>query len=141
MASLHKIEDLIVTFAGQRLTGWADGQDVVSIEPGSDTAGVKIGADGRGVIMLYSDKSGSATLKFGQGAEAIAFLDAQIELGAAGIGEFQVVDPNDANVKIMAERAVVTARPKIGWGKEASEREFKIMWPRATMKAGGAPDA
>lgn len=141
MASLHKLEDLIVTFAGQRLTGWAEGQDVVSIEPGSDTAGIKMGADGRGVIMLYSDKSGTATLKFGQGAESIAFLDAQIELGAAGIGEFKIVDPNDSATNIMAERAVVTKRAKIGFGKEASDREYTIMWPRAKMNAGGAPDA
>lgn len=59
---------------GREISDWADGADVISVIYSVDDGEYIIGADGRGIFITNTDKSGTLTLKVKQHSEDNAYL-------------------------------------------------------------------
>lgn len=68
-------KEIIVLLDGYEIDDWADGSDVVQFTSSSDAGEWVIGADGKGVFIANTDKSGTLTLKVKQHSANNAYLN------------------------------------------------------------------
>lgn len=98
--------DLIPLFNGVPLTGFAEGDDVISVKKRVDTFSDKVGADGQMTVVKSSDKSGEIIMKFMQGSAGSAALDGfyakQNVRGAFLPGAFVLYNPTTLEEVIAA---------------------------------------
>lgn len=70
----YSFQNTIVLVNGVEITGWADGDDVISIKRRVDSISDKVGAGGSMVISISSDKSGEFMFKLQQTSESNNYL-------------------------------------------------------------------
>lgn len=70
--------DTVVLVNGVELSGWAEGDDVITMDRLGDSAAHVIGADGVMTVSLSADRSGSATFSLMQTSDSNAYLSGLI---------------------------------------------------------------
>jgi hypothetical protein len=73
------------------VTDWADGDDTIEITRLNDSASHKVGADGKMVVALSADKSGSFKFKVWQTSPTNKYLNDALRLQEAGAETFQPI--------------------------------------------------
>lgn len=72
--------DTVVVVNGIEITGWADGDDVISAERLTDSISHKIGASGEMLVSVSADRSGSIKFKLQQTSSSNKYLNQLLEL-------------------------------------------------------------
>lgn len=67
-------KEVSVLLDGREISDWSDGSDVVKFEFSADAGEWVIGANGTGVFVANTDKSGTLTLKIKQHSDDNAYL-------------------------------------------------------------------
>lgn len=132
-------KNIIVTFDGILLTGFADGT-FLTAERNTDAYTLVIGAGGEGARARSRDKSGIVTLTLiatALGNDLLSAVAAADELGAAGVGPLLVKDLFGTTL-IAAQNGWIKKVPKVEFGKEVGSREWVIECEQLEIFAGGA---
>lgn len=132
-------KQVLVTFNGQPLSGYADGT-MVSIETAEDLYALTVGADGKATRVRSQNLSGSITITLMQTSLSndllFAAFQADQQTPAAGVSEFQLKDANGRDL-VHAANAWVKKLPTLEYGKEQSNREWVLESDRITYQAMG----
>jgi hypothetical protein len=70
----YSFADVIVLINGVEITGWADGDDVITVEQGADSASSVIGAAGEMFATLSTDRSATFSFTLKQTSPSNKFL-------------------------------------------------------------------
>jgi hypothetical protein len=119
-------DSIILVAFGVRITGFADGT-FVKVSRSSPAVTKHTGADGKTTRVISLDDSGEVTFTLAQSSPANdvlsnAFLNRKNGLG---VRPFLLEDLN-GSTKIHAENAWVAEPPEGEFGKELSNREWKL---------------
>lgn len=71
----YSFKDIIVLVNGIELTGWAAGDDVISVKRRTDSAEDEVGAGGDMMVSISSDKSGEFAFKLQQTSPSNKYLN------------------------------------------------------------------
>lgn len=132
-------KDLAVLVGGIALRGFADGDEVVTVERNEDAYRLLIGADGDAAALKNANQSGVAMVKLLQVSPSNAYLSSLIRIQDAGILSpvpFIVRDPNGADT-VLAQGAFPQRPPRLGWGQGHSPREWRFALASVDIFAGG----
>lgn len=58
----------------EQISGWMDGDDIISAERNTDAASFLVGGDGKMLVSISPDKSGTATFRLKQSSPSGLFL-------------------------------------------------------------------
>lgn len=67
-------KEVVVLLDGREISDWADGADVINFAYQTDDGEMVIGADGTGIFIANTNRSGKLTLKVKQHSEDNAYL-------------------------------------------------------------------
>lgn len=73
---------------GVEITGWAEGDDVITISRRADSASDKIGADGNMMVSISANKSGEFSFKLNQTSPSNKYLASLTALQEGGAKTF-----------------------------------------------------
>ncbi|MCL2829840.1 MAG: DUF3277 family protein [Betaproteobacteria bacterium] len=88
----YSFQNTVVYINGVEITGWAEGDDVISIKRSADSASHKVGADGNMMISISADKSGEFSFKLQQTSSSNKFLLDLVSRMEGGAQTFVPVD-------------------------------------------------
>lgn len=77
---------------GVEITGWADGDDAISMSRLTDSASHKIGADGTMMVSLSADRSGEFTFKLQQTSPSNKYLTSLLIAQDSGVIQFTPIN-------------------------------------------------
>ncbi len=140
MLATYSPKDVTVLFNGVPLTGWADGDAVITVERSEDAFSLLVGADGDAVALKNANRSGVATLQFLQSSRANAIITAVLKIQDAGLLSpvpFAVRDSNSLDLAI-AEAAFPVGPPRLIYGVGHNAREWRLALPAVDIFALGA---
>ena len=130
---LFSFKNVVITLDASRVIGFADGDDVISIEPTTEIGDPLIGADGASIVSFSADQSASVTIKLLANSPFNQFLNQKVQRqrGGAVVGvtfpiSFLDVSSGESGG---CTNAVVTKEATIQSGKKTSEREWRIFCP------------
>jgi hypothetical protein len=147
---VFNFRDNIVLLNNIEVTGWDEGDDVITVERAADAASHKIGAGGEMVISLSSDKSGSATFKLLQTSSANKKLLELLHLQEAGSQTFVPVTMLIKDVRRQDSCAgtvgYIVKMPSYKRGAKDNGQEWKLNFERVEFDLGdpmgaGSPSA
>lgn len=136
----YAFKDVVVLVNGVPITGFADGNDAITVERDRDAFSKLVGADGDVMAIRSADRSGMATLKLLQSSISNAYLTTLIKVQDAGLlapVSFSVKDANGLDL-ILAEAAFVAGPPRAIYGAEHNAREWKIVLASVDIFMAGA---
>jgi hypothetical protein len=129
---VYSFEQLVVTIAGQRVQGFADGDDAVSVEPFEASGVPVVGADGAAMMSVSASRAARIRLKlmpFAPFNKVLMNYDRTRKQGAV---------PTPFNISIVntlsgesgaCTTAMIEEIPTRSEGKTGSEREWVIFAP------------
>jgi len=129
---------VVVTFAGAALHGFADGA-FIKAERHEDAFMLQVGADGEAARARNRNRSGSATLTLQQTSvsnDALSGLAALDEAGGAGTGPLLVKDLNGSTL-LLAPVAWIKKLAAVEYGKELGHREWTFETGEFVIFVGG----
>lgn len=129
---------VIVTFAGQTLSGYDDG-DFVSIEMDADTFAKKVGADGEVARARTNNDCARATIRLLQTSRSNDLLSAMHAADRAfgtGKGPLAVKDLSGTTL-FFAPDAWVVRPPSVSFGREVGSREWALDTGPVEVFVGG----
>ena len=129
---LYSFLKVAFTIDGSKVTGFAEGDDAIMIEPTTELSKPMVGADGGSVVSVTVDRSATITIKLLPTSPFNAYLRAKAELlrNLASNGVFAVgfLDMTSGETGGCTS-ASVSVLPVISRGANASELEWKIFCP------------
>lgn len=128
-----------VSFKGVLLTGFMDGEGVVSIVRDADSFTRHTGADGETSRAANADKGGTATIRLKQDSASNDFLSQQLaldELTDANTGVFSVID-GSGRTNANAPEAWVKKVADITLGQTIVGREWTFDLAKLDAFVGG----
>jgi|SRR5690606_17415475 len=133
-------DQITMTFAGIRITGWADGE-FVRIARNNDSFTLQKGTDGTGTRSKSKDKSGRVSFILMQTSPVNARLAALHRLdetapNGAGVGELRIKDLNGETLHT-AKEAWIVKPPDANYDRTATSREWIIEADELEMFDGG----
>lgn len=130
---------VIITFGGVPLTGFADGT-FVQIDPSSEFATKKVGADGEVIRSLSNDFTHTIQITLSQTSASNNYLStcANIDkLSGKGMLPLSIVDLNGTTVHFWAQ-AWISQEPSETYEKESGDRQWTFeTGQEATAVIGG----
>lgn len=99
-------KEVIVLLDGKEISDWADGSDVINLAYQKDDGEYVIGANGTGVFIANTDKSGKLTLKVKQHSADNAYL---IKLRNQQKNSIKTFVPMTLSIRDLMNGDVVTA--------------------------------
>ena len=132
------------------ITGWDEGDDVITIERAADAASHKIGAGGEMCMSISSDRSGSATFKLLQTSSANKKLLELLHLQEAGSQTFVPISMRIKDVRRQDQAAAtvgyIVKMPSYKRGAKDNDQEWKLNFERVEFDLGdplgaGSPSA
>lgn len=135
----YDFKKVAVIIGGRQMTGFADGDDVVSCGRDEDAWTMSIGADGEGTRSKSNNKAGKLKIKLKAASESNSILDGfalSDELANGGLIPFMVKDNSGASLHA-AEQAYIVKRPEATHGAEESDREWILQTDNLAMFEGG----
>lgn len=131
--------DVFISFAGNLLSGYADG-DFCSIKRNSDQQSQYVGADGEVCVVASADQSGEITITL-QGSSAsndiLSALHAEQEVGGVLVPKPIFVKDGKGTTLASGAEAWIKKVPDVTFGKEMSTREWVFGVARLKMQVGG----
>jgi len=134
--------------AEHEITGFGEGDDVITAERSSDGASHVIGADGGMAVSVSSDKSGTVTIKLLKISSSNKYLNQRYALQEAGAKTFRplnlvVKDVHRLDV-IVGVSGYIQKLPQVRHGAKASEQEWRLVFQQlwfdmADAKGVGSP--
>jgi hypothetical protein len=141
----YSFQNTIVLVDGVEITGWADGDDVISIKRRVDSISDKVGAGGSMMVSISSDKSGEFTFKLQQGSSSNAYLSSKASTEEMGAEFFQPVRVTFQDVfrQDLASGSVgYIKRPSdITRGATAQTQEWTLVVERLDTVLGVVPNS
>lgn len=130
-------KEISVLLDGREISDWADGSDVVSFAMKADAGEWVMGADGKGVFIANTDKSGTLTLKIKQHSGDNAYLSKLFNQQKNSIKTFapltlSVRDLLNGDV-ITAQKGYFTTAPTFTRGQGHNAQTWTIVFETATM--------
>lgn len=74
----------ILVIGGVEITGWAEGDDVISVKRLADSASHKVGAGGDMMVAQSADRSAEITFKLQQTSSSNAYMQGLLDMQEAG---------------------------------------------------------
>jgi len=140
----YSFQNCVVLVNGVEITNWSDGDDVLDIKRRKNSIEDKVGADGKMMMTIGSDKSGSFTFKLQATSPSNKFLGAIQSLGEAGAQTFvpvtvQFLDTyrNDMSIGTVG---YITKPADIKRGASAGDTEWEIVVENLNTLLGDAAD-
>jgi len=129
----YSMDNVALHIDGSRVTGFAEGDDVISIERNTDLGTPQIGADGASVLAISADRSAKMTIKLLQNSPMNQFLQnkvARMRSGGLTALTFSVgfVDMSNGESGGCTQ-ALVMKEGMPQKGKNASAREWLLFCP------------
>lgn len=116
---------------GVQITGFAKGDDVIKVRRRTPSASDEVGADGRMVVSVSSDKSGEFTIKLQQSSPSNAYLMkllTAMEVSATGYvpiaAKMQDMYRNDLAAGALG---YIAKLPDLSRGEKATDQEWVIV--------------
>lgn len=131
-------KQIIVTFGGNILSGFADGT-FVTAERNEDMWTTQIGTDGEDTRSKSNNRSGSITVSLMQTSDSNAVLSALAltdEASNSAALPLQIKD-NSGNTLLIAETAWIKKMPSVEYGREAGPREWVFETGVLVMNVAG----
>ena len=140
--TVYSAQNVIVTYLGKTLGGFAEGDDAIQVERNKPTMSQTIGMQGDGAYTQTSDKSGVITLKLLQGCEENTFLTKKIQAAETGgivSGELIITEVgNDA--RVTARKCVIEGMPKFQRGEGQVPVEWRFLSTDVDMAQGAGAE-
>lgn len=136
--STYSPKDVVVTFHGLPLSGYADGS-FVEVARKSDSFSLVMGADGEAARTASADDSGTITVTLLQTSGSNDFLSSELaldELTKMATGPVIVQDLFGTTV-CSSDGAFLAKPADVSMGKEVGERKWVIICPHLSMSVGG----
>jgi hypothetical protein len=124
----YSAKQVSVSFFGYELTGLADGDDVILVEPNVEQSEIVTGNDGTTTRSINPDESGTITIKLKQSSpsnDTLSGLAAKDKVDGSVVGACIVKDNSGTSVA-MGSEAVIAKTPGQGYGATASDRTWII---------------
>ncbi len=124
----YSFNDIIVLIGGVQITGFAEGDDAVTIEYQSDLFNTVVGADGQGVASRIKDNRANMTLRLLQTSPSNDFLSGILTAYMAEVYTPLPIIIRDAagNSLHGAPTSYITARPTISYGQNQTSRDWVL---------------
>ncbi len=133
-------QDTVVLVNSVPITGWADGDDVITIKRRADAITDKIGAAGEMFATVSADRSGEFTFKLMQTSSSNKYLNSLMEQQQAAGSSFVPVQTRfqDTYRNDLAEGAVgyIKKPTEIQRGMQGNVQEWTIVTERLDMVLG-----
>lgn len=126
--SVHAAKALNVTVDGQKVTGFADGDDTLTVERGADIGEMIVGALGDSIFSQSADSSARITLKLLQTSATHRLLTQRLKRQERGIPQgFTFTFKDRINGEGGQGRVFIMTAPSIQKGKNATVREWVLV--------------
>ena len=135
----YDFKQVAVIIGGRQITGFAEGDDAVTVERDEDMWSMQVGADGEATRSKSNNRAGKITLKLKAASESNAILDGfalSDELANGGLVPALIKD-NSGESLHSAEQAYIVKRPAVTLGDEESDREWVLQTDNLIMHEGG----
>lgn len=140
----YSFKNTVLLVSGVAITGFSDGDDVIKISRRNDGVTDKVGADGKMMMSLSSDRSGSIIFKLQQTSSSNRYLSGLAAKQDGGTDTFQAVavkfqdtyrnDVADGTVGYIKKHADLTR------GAAAGDQEWEIVVESLDMLLGDQSD-
>lgn len=128
MAAIYSMLTTTVTVDGVLITGFWDGDDVISVEPSKDVGEMHVGADGHSVFSSTADRSAKITLKLQPTSYGHSILSARLKAQRAGVLSSIVVTVTAVNGEGgIGINGAISKAPTIQLGEKVSSRDWEIV--------------
>lgn len=131
-------KQIVVTFGGRQITGFADGT-FVTVRRNADAWSLQMGTDGEGTRSKSNDNSGQVEISLMQSSLSNDFLSSiaiSDQVANAGLLPLLVKDVN-GNFLATAEQAFIKKLPDSEYGREATNRSYIIETDNLVLFLGG----
>lgn len=132
----------VVLINGTPITGWPEGDDVIHVRRRAESATLKIGCGGDGVLSLSADRSGDLTFKLQATSSSNAFLSGLLAQQENGQGTFVPISVlfQDMQLQDMgqASQGFIQKPSEIKRGGVLSDNEWTITVVALNMEFGGS---
>ncbi|TQI72908.1 uncharacterized protein DUF3277 [Bosea sp. AK1] len=128
----YGFDSVVVTIDGQRVQGFYDGDDAVTIEPFEDSGTPVVGADGTAIVSFSASRAATVTIRLMLNSPFNQVLINKDRVRKSGgiPKPFNISVVNSINGESgSCTTAVLTKMPTRSEGKNAQEREYSIFCP------------
>ena len=127
--STYSAVNLIVTFAGVTFEGFADGDDVITVERNNPSMSQTVGMQGDAVYAQTADKSGMVKIKLLQNSATNTLLTAKIQASEAGaiFSAPLIITEANSDAKVTAMKAVLEGQPTFVRGANTNTVEWTFL--------------
>jgi len=128
---IYSFVNVVLTIDGRRIQGFAEGDDVITIEPNTDELGtVMAGADGCNLVSYSADSAAIMTIKMQPQAPINRVFEGKVKqiLSGGRIIPFAVTFTDTSTGESgSATESVLLNRASMTHGRTATEREWRIL--------------
>ena len=136
----YSFKDTIMVINGLEVTGWAEGDDAITIERRADSATDKVGAGGEMMVSISADRSGSVKIKLQQTSSSNKWLMAMLALQEAGCSSFVPIacmfQDTYRNDLAAGTSGYLKKPPSMTRGAEAGTQEWEVIVERLDLLFG-----
>lgn len=127
--STYSAVNIIVSFAGVTMEGFADGDDVITVERNNPSMTQKVGMQGDTVYSQTADKTGKITVKLLQNSSTNTLLTAKIQASEAGaiFSAPLIITEAESDAKVTAMKAVLEGQPTFSRGMNTNTVEWVFL--------------
>ncbi len=139
MLSTFDFKQVSVSFNGQILSGFAEGDDAIMVEFDTEQWNLNIGADGEGTRSKSNNSAGKITLKLMQGSPSNDILNAAYQvdkIAGQGLGAVFIKDNSGRSLHTAVE-AWIEKMPNVAYGANSGSREWVIRTHNLVSTIGG----
>lgn len=139
MVKNYDFKKVAVIFGGQLITGFAEGDDAVSVETGANDWELEVGADGEGTRSRSNNLSGTITLKLQKGSDSNDILNGfrQADIQSGNAVQPLLLKDNLGREIHAAESAWIEKAPDANFGANAGTREWVLKTDKLISSYGG----
>lgn len=126
----YAFDQVIPIFGAVPLSGFADGDDAISVGRRVDTFSMVVGADGRGVAIRNADLSGEIVLKLLQTSPSNLYLSALLQAQEAGFfvaKPFLLMDVGNTIQLAAASKCIIMKPAEQVYGQGQNAREWTLI--------------
>lgn len=122
----YSAKEVSVSFNGVELTGLADGDDVILVEPNVEQSSIVTGNDGKPSRAINPDQSGKVTVKLKQTSPSNDILSGFVtkdRIDGSVVGTIMVKDNRGTSLAVGTD-AVIERSPGQSFGAALSDRTW-----------------
>lgn len=127
---VYSFKRLIMLVGTIPITGYDEGDDVISIDRRVDEFDMKIGADANGVSEQSADQSGEIIFRLQSTSKSQKFMAAQFQLQSQGLLRsmpFVLKDPNNLVQVVTATHCIIKRPAPQVYGTAVGNREWQLI--------------